>query len=337
MAVTIKDIAKKSGVSITTVSQILNHKGTRFSERTKRKVQEAVDELGYHPNQAARSLVTSKTNSVGLIIPDITNPFFAEIAQGVGDTLNQLGYHLFLCNSYNDMSREIEHIRTLNQHLVSGILLTSVNSLESAQYQEVIQQAHFPIVAMDRYTPDHHYPYVHVDGLTGGYLATKYLIEKGHQRIACVTSKEHLYIMDERVKGYLKALAEAGLDHNYELFQADLTIEGGYQLTNDLLAKGEITAVFTCNDLMGIGIARGVLDKGLQVPQDMSIVGYDNIPLTNYIDPQLTTIAQPTYQMGQEAVYLLESMITDPKEKPESKVLQPSMIERHSVWDLTQK
>ncbi|MBE7554625.1 MAG: LacI family DNA-binding transcriptional regulator [Anaerolineales bacterium] len=328
--VNIRDVADRAGVSTATVSHVINQ--TRFvREETRRKVLEAVEALNYHPSTIARGLATNTTQTIGLIISDITNPFFTAVARGVEDEFNQFGYHTIFCNTDEDSAREDEYLRLLFAHQIDGLIIapTGVHSDRLLR----IAEAEIPIVLLDRAAPGITAPLVHVDNEGGAYQATRYLIELGHRRIGILTGMETISTLGMRVSGYRRALQEAGISidealiiradprfHKNQLYPSDSLLWGSItnlQMTpNAFLALQKLldlpdrpTALFVTNNQMTLGTLHAFKERKLHCPEDISLVSFDDHDWAPLFAPPLTVVRQPTYQLGQTAAKLLLKMI----------------------------
>jgi LacI family transcriptional regulator len=330
------DVAKLAGVSQSMVSYILNENtNLKISKETRQRVFEAMTRLGYVPNNLARSLRSGQTQTVGLVVPDNSNPFFAEIARQIEDLVFERGFSLILCNTDGDAHKESTYVDVLLTKQVDGVILISANG--STASLEHLQQSGIPYVLTDRNIEGVHADLVLVDNLVGGYLATRYLVELGMRRIACISGPVRTSSGD-RVKGYEKALAEAGIDLDPSLIVASTyTIEGGIASMNSLLDSGPAPdGLFACNDMIALGAMRAAREHGLRVPQDLSVVGFDDIVLAHAIEPQLTTISQPISEIVREVTRLLfvrieQKMETVKEIEAQRIVLQPQLIVRNST------
>jgi LacI family transcriptional regulator len=328
---TINDVARKAGVSTTTVSHIIN--GTRYvSDELKVKVEAAIRELGYRPNSLARGLRRGESKTLGLIVPDNSNPFFAEILRSIENIGYEHGYAVILCNSDDDIKKEISYTELLVAKQVDGIVfITTNNSCE--HLQEIIDEG-IPIVVIDRDIPLSGTDVLLVDNFHGGYMATRYLIELGHRRIACITGPSLLNPSADRVNGYKQALSEAGIPENPAwIVTGDFQYRGGELGIEQLLQLDERpTAVFACNDMMALGALRGLRKAKLSVPRDISLIGFDDISLTSVVSPALTSVAQPLHEISRLAFELLIERIQQKGENHEAKriVLPTQIVERES-------
>lgn len=304
MSVTIKDVAKKANVSITTVSRVLNNKPD-VSDQTKEKIKKIIKELGYNQNDVARGLVLDKTYTIGLIIPDISNPFFPKLAQGVENKAKELGYSVIFCDTNNKISEEIEAIELLKRKKIDGIILSL--SLKNKEELKKLKEENFPVVQIDRQIPGFDYPIVTIDNVKSSYKATKYLIQLGHTKIAHITGDLDTKTGQDRLEGYKKALKEFNLFQKEEwILSGDYSLESGFnQMKNILNSKNLPTAIFAANDLMAIGAYNAIFNNNLKVPEDFSIIGHDDIEIASIIRPGLTTIEQPKYSLGKKTAEIL--------------------------------
>jgi len=306
MKVTIKDIARLANVSVATVSKVINKKDKDISDSTRQKVLEIAKNENYIPNLMARSLVTKKTNTIGLIIPDISNPFFPELARGAEDKANELGYNMIICNTDNDIKKEKKYIKMLAEKMIDGVILTA--SLKASAEEDVATNCSFPIVLVDR---DVNSPYVKgkliVNDFRGSYLATKYLIEKNHRKILFIGGPKIIKNTSNRFNGYVQALKENALELNdsYADF-GEYNSEFGYKSISSYLEKKvPFTAVVCGNDLIAIGVIKRLKEQGVKVPEGVAVLGFDDIYLARYVEPSLSTVALPSYAMGVAASELL--------------------------------
>ncbi|WP_461612819.1 LacI family DNA-binding transcriptional regulator [Clostridium sp. Marseille-QA1073] len=328
MKVTIKDVAKKANVSITTVSRVINKIEGYTNEETKKRILKVIEELDYKPNALARSLVTKRTKTIGLILPDISNPFFPSIAKSVEDLVNELGYNLILCNSYDDTEKEANYINVLKEKCVDGILLSSKQTKDKYD----IYKDDIPMVFIDR-KPEVEVKYgVFVDNYKGAYNATKHLIDLGHKSIACITGPKNINTTIERLRGYKDALIDNHIEYDETIIKSnDYAIEGGYEAAKDLIKNHNITAIFTHDDLMACGVYKAAKELNYKIPDDISVVGFDDITLVEFLDPPLTTIKQPTEDIGKVSVEILMDLIENNKIQGKIISLDTELIVREST------
>ena len=328
--VTIRDVAARAGVSSTTVSHVINN--TRpVSAEVRSRVEAAMAELGFQPNALARSLRRKQTHTLGMIVPDSANPFFAEVGRGIEDTTFASGYSIILCNSDGDRNRELLYLDLLVQKQVDGVLLVPTG--DHAELAARLRTRNIPVVVIDRDVSDAPIDRAHIDNVAGGCVATRHLLDLGHRRIGYIGGPPHLSPVPGRGAGYLRALEEAGIPIDDRLIVAGSFQDvGGYEGTQSLLALPDRpTAIFAGNDLMAIGALAAARDANIAVPAELSIVGFDDIHLAAYINPPLTTIAQPKYELGVIAAELLLARLSDPDLPPQRRLLQAHLVVRHST------
>lgn len=310
MGVTIYDIAQAAQVSITTISKILNGKDQDISNKTHDRVLRVMEELNYKPNAIARSLVTKKTNVIGLLIPDISNPHFSELARGVEDGAEKFGFNVIFCNTDESQKKELEYLRVLKEKGADGIIFVPI----TASRYDVIKESKAygrPLVVLDRgcecFDPD--IGQVVFDNVMSGYLAAKYLTDRGHRRVACITGPKTSKSSCDRLSGYRKALAEAGIGFDPALvFEGDYRFDSGVAGGTSLIHSGA-TAFFVENGPMAGGVYQAVFAVGKRIPEDISVVGYDDLNLSCMLNPPLTSIFQPKLDMGRKAGEILARMI----------------------------
>lgn len=326
---TIKQVAAHAGVSSATVSHVIN--GTRYvSETVRELVQKAMDELDYRPNALARSLRSGYTHTLGLILPDSANPFFAEVGHSIEIAAFEAGYSVILCNTENDFEKESLYMDVLTKKQVDGMIFVTTG--ERSDSLEHLVQMKIPTVVMDRDFPGLELDIVAADNFQGGYLAAQHLIYLGHKRIGCIAGPSGINPSARRVAGYKQALQEANLTIKPELIASgDFHPESGWEIGRAMLLQRDApTAIFACNDLMAIGVLRAAAELDLHIPKDLALVGYDDIELASYTNPPLTTIKQPKVKMGLAALKFLLSRIQDKQSAPQSVLLPVSLVIRGS-------
>jgi DNA-binding LacI/PurR family transcriptional regulator len=337
MRVSIKDIAKAAGVSHSTVSRALSD-SPLVSDQTKARVQHLAQEMGYSPNTLARSLVTRQTYSVGVVVTTIADPFIAEVVQGIEATAHDHGYTVILCNSGAEPQREIAAVEMLRSKRVDGVIVTS--SRVGALYLHHLERIGVPIVLINNHNEQSgRYTFtVTVDNCHGGHQATKHLIELGHRRIAYITAPADHSSDRDRMVGYSQALADEGIESDPTLIiPGNGRAEGGERALEAVVALGSLpNAVFCYNDMTAIGLISAARRAGLAVPDDIAVVGFDDIPFASYSYPPLTTIAQPKIEMGQLAMKMALSLMAmdtenDEKEELANIVVQGKLIVRAST------
>lgn len=326
---TIKEVAAQAGVSVATVSHVMN--GTRWvSEEARGRVQQAIQALGYEPNRVARNLRVRTTRTIGVIFSDIQNPFFTSVVRGIEDVLQASGYTLLLGNSDEDMARERLYIATLRAEGVAGIIFAP-SSNNPEDYRALVALP-LPLVAIDRAPPDLNLDLVSVNSVAGARDAVTHLIELGHERVGLVGGPDHLSTALDRQAGYEQALAAAGLPVDRALIRrGDFRHGGGYHAMRGLLLlDSPPTAVFVANNLMTLGALQAVHEDGLRIPQDISLVGFDDMEWAQSLQPPLTAVAQPTYQLGKAAARRLLHRIGAPDEPGQHIVMETQLKVRAS-------
>ena len=326
----IREVAEKANVSVTTVSHVVNQ--TRFvAPETETRVRQAMVDLNYRPNILARSLRRGETKTIGLILPDSANPFFAESARLLEDFAFQQSYSLILCNSNGDLEKERRYTEVLFNKQVDGIIFMAAGD-DTQSLQEMIDRQ-LPVVVVDRFLDHMDVDAVITDNHQSGYLAARYLIENGHSRISIIRGPSNVNPSAQRVTGFRKAMMEAGLAINAE-FEAsgDFHPDSGYLAARTMLQLSPPpTAIFACNDLMAIGALKAVREAGLLVPEDVSLIGHDNKEMASSIKPALTTISQPMEELAATAIKLLLERIEQPRLAPRRIVLPNRLVIRQST------
>ncbi|MDX1302137.1 substrate-binding domain-containing protein [Photobacterium sp.] len=328
---TIKDVAKHAGVSTSTVSHVLNK--TRFvSEDISQRVLAAVETLNYAPSALARSLKVNHTRTFGMLVTTSTNPFFGEVVKGVERRCYEHGYNLILCNTEGDLERMHSNLDTLLQKRVDGLLLMC-SEVEGQAFDLFSRHQPVPTVVMDWGPMDFPSDKIQDNSHHGGYLATRHLIAKGHKEIGCLTGPLDKLTAQQRLSGFIQAMEESGLTINKNwIASGNFECEGGEKAFEQLYSKGPLpSALFVCNDMMAMGVINTASKKGMSVPDDISIVGYDDIKLAKYITPSLTTIHQPKHRLGQQAVDTLLDKIKTKRVSNQVIQLEPTLVERDSV------
>jgi LacI family transcriptional regulator len=310
---TVRDVARRARVSVSTVSHVLNQ--TRFvSDELRERVLEAMRELDFEPNAAARMLSLRRSNTIGLIVSDIRNPFFASVARGVEDVAQERGYTVVLCNSDETLVKEAACLKALQNRQVDGVLLASAGVAD--QYVARLVQGGYPVVLVDRDLPGLDISAVLLNNEGAAYSAVRHLIDRGHRRIGMISGRDSITTTTERVAGYERALRESGIDPEPGLIvSGQSTSEGATAAAHALLNLDPApTALFSGNNLMSIGALHAISSRNLNVPQDIAVVGFDDFPFpwSDAFRPHLTTVAQPTYELGRQAAEMLVTMLNKP-------------------------
>jgi len=330
MAASIKDVAKEAGVSIATVSRVLNDIDV-VNEETKKKVQEAIQKLGYRPNIVARSLKTQRTKTIGILIPDISSQFYPEIVRGAEDVSNIYDYNVILCNSDLDAEKEKEYLRVLKEKMVDGVLYMS-SSLKP-DITELIRELDLKTVLVESSDEEGTFPSVTIDNVKAGYDAANYIINKGNKDIAYIgVAKDAGNAWGHRYKGFEKAMKEHNIEINKDMvFFGDLRTETGYKGIAQILKKASsIDAVVCASDEIAMGAINALRENQLSVPQDVDVIGFNNIYSARVYYPNLTTVAQPMYDMGSIAMRMLIKLINQKTIEQGHYVLDHEIIERDS-------
>lgn len=324
--VTIKEIAEEAGVSIATVSMILNNKDKKISEPTRIRVLSIAKKMNYIPNTMARSLVTRQTKTIGLIIPDITNPFFPEIARGAEDKASLCRYSIIYCNTDDSAATEDKYIETLNEKMVDGIILA--HSSDREEGLSGLKKCRVPIVLIDR---DYEIPNVVgkvlVDNTTASRKGVAYLLEKGYKKIVYIAGPMNTQTAKDRLEGYKIALSEKGMPHQASHVKiGEYKSQWGETAAKAFMDEGiEFDAIFCGNDLIAIGAIKALKNAKLRIPEDIGVMGFDDIYMARMVDPELTTIKQPNYEMGFSAAELLINALENTNKKanqPEGEVIK---------------
>lgn len=334
MKLTIKDIAKESGYSIATVSKVLNNKDLDVSQKAKEKILSVVNKYNFQLNRAASSLVLNKTKTIGLLLPDISNPFFSDIAKGVEDYAYKNGYSIFLCNSYEDLNKELNYIKSMLQLNVDGILIVGVKDYKNINLENFIIDK--PILSIDRKTNYRNIiAEINTDHYIGAKKAMEYLFKNGHSKILFIAGPENSNSAKKRLKAYLNMMKEKKYKiYEEDILYGDFTIEHGIDAINQIADIEKYTAIFCCNDLIALGAIASLKKKGITVPTDISIIGVDDIELSKISSPPLTTMKQPAYELGFSSCELLISVLDGNNVNPYYTKKQ-SLVIRESVMDIS--
>lgn len=328
---TIREVAKAAGVSIATVSRVLNHPESVAAE-TKDHIDRVMADLGFSPNGLARSLALNKTSTLALIVPNILNPVFPEIAKGVEDVVHGHGYSLFLCNSESDPVKEREYLSAFRGRQVDGIIIAG-GMLDEAEERRILGEGPVLVHVGQRRTDGRAHS-VYTDFELGGYLATRHLLDLGYSRIGFIAGLELQGEHRDKRHGYERALTAAGLPVDPSLMATgDCEIEGGFLGAKTLLRLAlPPRAIFASNDLMAIGALEAAKAAGLRIPEDLALTGFDNLKISSLVEPKLTTVAYPAYRMGTLAARLVFDTIRDGAAafRREEIYLQPELKVRRS-------
>jgi DNA-binding LacI/PurR family transcriptional regulator len=328
MKITIRSVAEEAGVSIGTVSKVINDSG-KISEKTRKKVFQAMQKLNYKPDAAAASLRGKRTKLIGLLVPDISNPFYAGIARSIEDRSHEVGLNVMLCSTDNNTEKEKNYLALLTSQRVDGLVVASAFR-STVLLQETIEQG-IPSVLIASEIPQLSINTVTVDDYKGGYLATSHLLDLGHKDIAIIS--ENVRSNEPRLAAYKDSMREAGIDVKPEyIMKTEATILKGYECAKKLLLLEEKpTAIFACNDLLAAGVIQAAKELELDLPRELSVVGFDNTVLSTTTAPMLTTVSQPIKQMGAKVVDLLRQEMEESKGYKERLLMAPELIVRQST------
>jgi LacI family transcriptional regulator len=336
--ITIADIAAKAGVSKATVSRVLNNRPEGVGAALRARIQDILGATGFQPSGVARGLATGRSRSVGLIIPDITNPFYPLLVRGVEAALSESGYSLFLCNSADDIVKEKDYVRVLMEKGVDGVILDSVESECDCQL-ELLEAKGVPFVLLDRLIEGRSTQVgVFVDNRQGARLAASHLFSRPDCALVFLKGPVERSQSILRLAGVEDVWREKGLPAAaLRVLNGDDSIESGYRLTAQLLdqaktARGAgslpFNAIFACNDLMAVGALRALKERGVAIPAQVEVIGFDDIELADLVDPPLSTVSQPALEMGARSAELLLQLIDGQMPRPETVVLMPKLVLR---------
>lgn len=331
---TIKELAQELEMSTTTVSRVLTgqEKKYRISAKTAQRVREMAVQLDFAPNQIARNLRLQKTNTIGLIIPDISNPFFANLARTVEEELRRRGKMVLLCDSKDDTRIEEESVQLLLSRKVDGLLVAPVGE----KWEHLQKKVTVPVVLLDRYFENQDLPFITTDNFFGAYEATSFLIEKGHRNIACIQGLTGTTPNEHRVKGYESAMENHGLSQCIKVAGSDYSMINGYESTKELLARPDTpTALFALNNQIAMGCMKALKEYDFSIPDEISLIAFDEQPYFELLSPSLTAIKQPMEAIGKVAVETLFELMDEKKVAPQ--MLKPMLIERDSVAPIPPK
>ena len=330
MKVTIKDIAKKADVSVTTVSRVLNNKPD-VGDDTRAKILKLIEDMNYNPNSVARGLVMQKTHTIGLIIPDISNPFFPQIARAIEDKAQEHGYSVIFFNTDNHLEREKKAVELFKSKQVDGLIVSL--SLGNEEILKELKASNYPVVQIDRSVLNDSYPLVSIDNKNSSYQMVEYMLKKGYRKIAHISGDLNTTTARERLEGYQKAISDYEIEINEDyIIEGDYSQKSGFEAVKKLLKlKNSPTAVFAANDLSAAGVYKALFAADLKIPEDMAVAGHDDIGIASLLRPELTTMRQPKYSLGERAVSVLLKMINNSGTECEDQILKTNLIIRESV------
>ena len=336
MAATLKDVAKLADVHSSTVSRVLRgNQDLRIPDETRQKIFAAAKQLNYHPDQTARSLRMKKSYSIGLILPDITNPFFARIARSIEICSYDTGYTVIVCNTDEDQDKENHFMDSLLSRGIDGLIIAPVQ--DSIEQIRELKDSKFPFVLVDRFFDEMETNAVVSNNEDSAFEAVEYLVKNGHNRVAMIQGRKELYTINKRVIGYKRAVSHFNLDASPDLIAGDgFRMEDGYEAAKQILAlTHRPTAVLVSGNLVTVGVIQAIIDTGLAIPEDISIIAYADNVFSPYLITPLTTVSHPLTEIGTRAFELLREHMESKKSLPYSKiVVQSQFDERKSVKNL---
>jgi LacI family transcriptional regulator, repressor for deo operon, udp, cdd, tsx, nupC, and nupG len=331
--VRIADVARMANVSTATVSRVISNAGT-VKKETAEKVLEAIKKLNYQPNMLARQLRRSETKTILVVVPDITNTFFSAVLRGIESVAIENGYQVLLGDARNNVETETSYLTILGQKKADGLILLTART-DQKILEELSQD--YPVVLACEYYEGTQLPTVSIDNVSSARKATEYLISLKHKRIGHISGPLNVVVGRDRCKGFHQAMAKHGLSLDPSLVQeGEFSFESGFNLMMKFLSLEEPpTAIFAGNDEMAMGAVKAAKSKGVRVPEDLSVVGFDDIKFASIFEPALTTIAQPTFDMGQKAMHLLLRLINNEELEKDQFILPDKLIVRDSCKELT--
>ena len=327
--ITINDIAEMTNFSKATISRVLNAKPD-VSEQARKKVMEVIAKHNYNPSSVARGLALNKTHTIGLILPDITNPFFPELARGVENKAKEYGYSVILSDINNDNSELPGTVTILRNKQVDGIVIVQWSNAFSKEIEEVLDDDAFPLVAIDR---DDGTSYVNFNNVASSRMAVSYLIKQGHKRIAHITGDLKTLSGTNRYKGYCSSLADHAIPFDDSLvYEGTYIQQTGYKGPHQIMkSKERPTAIFAANDMIAIGIYDAAAEMGINIPEELSVIGHDDISFASILRPKLTTVVVPRYELGVSCMEALYKMMNSGNGEPDTYLLEPKLAIRDSV------
>ncbi len=322
--VTIKDVAKASEVSIATVSQILNGNSKNFSPKTVAKVLKIKEELNYVPDYFARRMIMKKSKTIGVLVPDISNPFFSTLVRGIEDVLYKDNFITMLCNANGDNKKENLVLEELSRRGVDGFIIAS-SAISDEEIQRLLINKKHPFIILDQKVSEKSSDTIQTDDFLGGQLAATHLKELNHKNVAVILPEGATDNVTHRLEGFLSIYPE-----DVTIIFSPLSKEGGEEAASKV-AKSKATGIFAINDEIAFGLYVGLKALGKKIPDDYSVIGYDNVDMCEYVTPPLTTIAQPIYELGQQTAEILLERISNPEQDKMTKKLPVNIINRFST------
>jgi LacI family transcriptional regulator len=331
--VTMKEIAKKLGVSVSTVSRAMKD-SPELHPDTKKRIVEMAKSMNYQYNLLAQSLRISRSKVLGVIVPELTSHFFSSNISGIQDTAYKRGYNIMICQSNESFDQEKANIRTLVSSQVDGLLISLSRETKTYEHLQDIFDRGIPFIMFDRVTEEIPVSKITVDDAHGAYLVVKHLLDQGCRKIAYFSGPEDLYISKKRKEGYLEALVEYGIpEKDRKVYFTDLTLEMNRQVTLDMLESGDLPdAIFAMIDPVAVDVMIVLKEQGIKIPEQIALAGFTNNPTSAVVEPSLTTVSQPGYEMGQLAAnHLLDQLEEKVSDDPQSFVLLTTLVPRNST------
>jgi len=329
---TIKDIARMANVSPASVSRVINNIPYGISEDTRKRVAAIIKESGYQPNTVARSMVTKRSTTIGLLVPDITNQFYALLVKGVEDIATRRGYSVVLCNSNNNDEKEFRNLSFLKENYVAGIIYNNFKMID--KIRKVLEDIHVPVIYVDNIENVKDAFSLHVRQKEGMAMMTRYLLEMGHTKFAYLAGPEEVLSASQRLEGFREVLEEKGIRIPESFIKScEYSENGGYEAAKELMGeKKEFTCLVCANDLIAYGATRLFNERGIRIPQDISVTGFDDIPFSKLLNPALTTVYNPVQDMGRRAAELLLECLEGKHEGEKGDIpFEPVLVKRESV------
>ncbi len=334
MAVTISDIAKKAGVSLATVSRVLNDSGY-VKEETRERILEVIKELNYTPSAIARSLSKSKTNTLGVLVPDITNPFFGEVIKGISQIADESNLNIILCDTDDNKDKELKSLKMLTEQRIQGIIImpTSVEDDFNSEYLKTLENMGIPIVLVDGHVKYSSFSGVFVDNIKGSYDAVETLIKEGHEKIAIITGRMNSKPAKDRFIGYKKALMMNNIEmEDKYVFYGDYRQESGYKYTKEILEmEDRPSAIFVSNNMMTLGCLKAIFEGNFKIPEDISIISFDRIDILDTLGLNVSYVNGPSVELGKIGMkMLIESLDENELKEVKNITLIPELVLRGS-------
>lgn len=333
MGVTIKDIAKVAQVSATTVSNVINGKTSKTTEETKQRILNLVKELDYKPNAMARSLVNGETKLIGVILPDISNIYFSQLAKSIEETAEKYGYSILVCSTHNNAENEHKCINLMREHCVDGMIIGTSSIKETWQFEDLLRMK-YPIVAIDRNIDNFEdVCNVYIDNYNSAYEGTRYLIELGHKKIGCINGASWSTASKDSMAGYRQAMQDYGLelDKNW-IYLSSYDVETGVKGADKLLnCNNKVTAIVACSDMIAYGVYKTASKLNISIPNDLSVIGLADLAFSEIITPALTTFNHPLKDMAKRATEELISIILKQSGEKSEYVYTAELVIRESV------